>query len=70
MLFNEEYYKNNRQDNDRIGLLFYSNLIKYYFKPSVILDYGCVTGYLLKRLSKIESINGLKNIDEIVRFLE
>ena len=40
-MFNEEYYKNNRQDGDRIGLLFYSNLIKNYFKPSTILDYGC-----------------------------
>ena len=56
MLFNEEYYKNNRQDNDRIGLLFYSNLIKNYFKPSTILDYGCGTGYFLKRLSKIKTI--------------
>ena len=56
MLFNEEYYKNNRQDSDRIGLLFYSNLIKNYFKPNTILDYGCGTGYFLKRLSKIKTI--------------
>ena len=55
-MFNEEYYKNNRQDKDRIGLLFYSNLIKNYFKPSTILDYGCGTGYFLKRLSKIKTI--------------
>ena len=34
MLFNKEYYNNNRQDRDRIGLSFYSNLIKYYFKPN------------------------------------
>ncbi len=52
MLFNEEYYQNNRQDNDRIGLSFYYNLINYYFKPSEILDYGCGTGHLLKKLSK------------------
>ena len=46
MLFNEEYYNNNRQDSDRIGLLFYSNLIKNYFKPNTILDYGCGSGIL------------------------
>ena len=56
MLFNEEYYQNNRQDNDRIGLSFYYNLINYYFKPSEILDYGCGTGHFLKRLSKIKTI--------------
>ena len=56
MLFNKEYYNNNRQDRDRIGLSFYSNLIKYYFKPNTILDYGCGTGHLLKRLSKIKTI--------------
>ena len=56
MEFNKEYYKNNKQDKDRIGLLFYKNLIKYYFKPNTILDYGCGTGFLLKRLSKIKTI--------------
>ena len=55
-MLNEEYYNNNRQDSDRIGLLFYSNLIKNYFKPNTILDYGCGTGYFLKRLSKIKTI--------------
>lgn len=56
MSFNKEYYNNNRQDGDRIGLFFYSNLIKYYFNPQIILDYGCGTGHLLKRLSKIKTI--------------
>ena len=56
MEFNKEYYKSNKQDKDRIGLLFYKNLIKHYFKPSTILDYGCGTGHLLKRLSQIKKI--------------
>ena len=52
MSFNKNYYKKNKQDNNRIGLLFYSNVIQHYYKPSTILDYGCGTGHLLNRLSK------------------
>ena len=54
--FNEEYYNNNKQEKDRIGLFFYSNIVKNYFKPKVVLDYGCGTGFFLKRLSKISNI--------------
>ena len=52
MSFNKNYYKKNKQDNNRIGLLFYSNVIQHYYKPGTILDYGCGTGHLLNRLSK------------------
>ena len=45
MSFNKNYYKKNKQDNNRIGLLFYSNVIQHYYKPSNILDYGCGTGH-------------------------
>ena len=54
--FNEEYYNNNKQEKDRIGLFFYLNIIKKYFKPKTVLDYGCGTGFFLKRLSKISHI--------------
>ena len=54
--FNEEYYNNNKQEKDRIDLFFYSNIVKNYFKPKVVLDYGCGTGFFLKRLSKINNI--------------
>ena len=58
MLFNEEYYNNNRQDSNRIGLLFYSNLIKNYFKPNTILDYEIID-YKANDLVKVEiMING------------
>ncbi len=56
MKFNKEYYQNNNQDKDRIGLFFYKNLIKYYFSPNAILDYGCGTGHLLKRIQKVKTI--------------
>ena len=56
MNFNEEYYRSNKQDKDRIGLFFYKNLINYYFKPKAILDYGFGTGYLLKRLSRLRTV--------------
>ena len=57
MTFNKDYYKNNKQDKDRLGLLFYSNIIKNYFTPKNFLDYGCGTGFLLKKVSRINSIN-------------
>ena len=57
MSFNKNYYKKNKQDNNRIGLLFYSNVIQHYYKSSNILDYGCGTGHLLNRLSKKKFIN-------------
>ncbi len=57
MTFNKDYYKNNKQDKDRLGLLFYSNIIKNYFIPKNFLDYGCGTGFLLKKISRINSIN-------------
>ena len=54
--FDKEYYNYNNQEKDRIGLLFYANVIKRYFKPKVVLDYGCGTGFFLKRLSRINFI--------------
>ena len=57
MSFNKNYYNKNKQDNNRIGLLFYSNVIQHYYKQSTILDYGCGTGHLLNRLSKKKFIN-------------
>ena len=51
MSFNKNYYKKNKQDNNRIGLLFYSNVIQHYYKSSNILDYGCGTGSFAKKVS-------------------
>lgn len=63
MSFDKEYFNNNKQNSDRIGLLFYSNIIKNYFKPDTVLDYGCGTGHLLKRLSRIKTIKTTYGFD-------
>ena len=57
--FNQSYYQFNRQNADRIGNLFYSNIIKKNFKFKSYLDFGCGVGFLLKR---IEQVKGVKNI--------
>ena len=57
--FNQSYYKFNKQNVDRIGNIFYSNIIKKNFEFKSYLDFGCGVGYLLKR---IETFSGLINI--------
>ena len=61
--YNEDYYKNNRQNKDRLGLLFYKNVIKYYFHPETFLDYGCGKGHFLNKISKIQSIKNTFGYD-------
>tara|TARA_B100001093_G_C26732043_1_gene972690 strand:+ start:314 stop:1009 length:696 start_codon:yes stop_codon:yes gene_type:complete len=55
--YNKKYYKFNKQDQDRLGNLFYSNVIKNNFKFKNYLDFGCGVGFLLKRLEKKNKIN-------------
>lgn len=57
--YNSYYYKFNKQDFDRIGNLFYKNIIKNNFEFKTYLDFGCGVGHLLK---KIEKIRGIKKI--------
>ena len=56
LLFNNNYYFENKQNKDRIGLLFYKNIINKYIKPEFVLDYGCGLGYFLKRIDSIRSV--------------
>ena len=56
MSFDQKYYSSNKQNNDRLGLFFYSKVVNRYFNPTNVLDYGCGTGHFLKRLSKIKSV--------------
>ena len=57
--YNSSYYKYNNQDLDRIGNLFYKNIIKNNFEFKTYLDFGCGVGYLLKKIEKIRGINKL-----------
>jgi SAM-dependent methyltransferase len=48
--FDENYYKGNNQDKDRIALLWYARLIKKLVAEGPSLDFGAGTGHLVKRL--------------------
>ena len=50
--FNSSYYDFNKQNKDRIGNIFYYNVIKSNFDFKSYLDYGCGLGFLLKRVEK------------------
>jgi SAM-dependent methyltransferase len=54
--YNKKYYEFNNQDRDRLGNLFYSNIIKKNFKIKNYLDFGCGVGFLLKRIEKLTNI--------------
>ena len=54
--YNKKYYEFNNQDKDRLGNLFYSNVIKHNFKIRNYLDFGCGVGFLLKRIEKNNNI--------------
>jgi SAM-dependent methyltransferase len=51
-MYDEAYYESQRLDEDRIGLWYYARVIrKLGVKGGRVLDYGCGTGHLLKRLT-------------------
>ena len=52
--YNKDYYNLNKQNKDRLGLFFYSNLLKNNLDISKHLDLGCGVGFLLKKLEKIK----------------
>lgn len=56
--FGERYYKNNGQAEDRPALGWYTRLAQKYLDLSHLLDFGCGTGTLISRLSKISKIDG------------
>jgi SAM-dependent methyltransferase len=57
--YDDSYYQANDQDSDRIALGWYSRLIrKHAVEGSTALDYGCGTGYFVRRLSKYFQVAG------------
>lgn len=52
------YFAERNQNRDRPALWFYERIIRRWIKPGKILDYGCGTGFLLRRLSKYYNVAG------------
>ena len=61
--FNSSYYEFNKQNKDRIGNIFYYNVIKNNFDLKSYLDYGCGLGFLLKRVEKDKKIQIISGYD-------
>ena len=51
-MYNEKYYEINAQIGDRPALWFYARLIHGLIQQGPILDFGCGTGYLVRRLRR------------------
>ena len=63
--YNKYYYINNNQKNDRLALFFYKKVIFRYFSFNSILDFGCGTGHLLKKIKDSFFSESLDWIDVI-----
>ena len=52
LAFDEAYYRGNQQDRDRPALWFYERIARRYIRRGTVVDYGCGTGYFLRRLQR------------------
>ena len=52
------YFAARNQDRDRPALWFYERIIRHWIMPGIILDYGCGTGFLLRRLARHYAVAG------------
>ena len=51
--YDQDYYRSNGQSGDRPALWFYSRLARQYFDRTLpVLDFGCGTGWLSRRLTR------------------
>ena len=62
-IFDQKYYEFNKQNKDRIGNIFYYNIIKKNFNFENYFDFGCGVGYLLKRIEKNKNIKIISGYD-------
>jgi SAM-dependent methyltransferase len=58
--FGKAYYESNRQAGDRPALRFYTRLARSFFEQGRILEFGCGTGFLMKRLSSHFIVDGFE----------
>lgn len=58
--FSKAYYESNRQAGDRPALRFYTRLARSFFKQGRVLDFGCGTGFFMKRLSRHFAVDGFE----------
>lgn len=56
--YDRPYFTARFQDRDRPALWFYERIIRRWIQPGALLDYGCGTGFLLKRLAKSYNVAG------------
>ncbi len=58
--YEDGYYEANEQDGDRIALRWYTALVRRYADSGRVLDFGCGTGWLVRRLAAGGSADGLE----------
>ena len=58
--YDAAYYAANGQAGDRPALRWYTRMVRRYVGPGPYLDFGCGTGYLLRRLGALGSASGFE----------
>jgi SAM-dependent methyltransferase len=58
--YDARYYRANRQAGDRPALRWYPRLVRHHGGPGPYLDFGCGTGYLLRRLRALGPAAGFE----------
>lgn len=57
-MYDMQYFAARNQDRDRPALWFYERIIRRWIRQGRILDFGCGTGYLLRRLARYYQVFG------------